>query len=164
MAAFTANAGEKIGHVFVKLPEPLPAPDIAFKDAGGKTRGLVEFRGKLLILYVWATWCPVCTIDMPNLDRLQAKLNSRSIAIIPLSIDRGESQIIHSYYKKHGFRFLEIYRDQDSLLAAVMGVRGTPTAFLINPLGLVIGISEGAANWDAPEVARALEEIKPSQK
>ena len=163
-AASTGKAGEKIAHVFSRLAQPFPVPEIAFRDAEGKSRGFIEFRGKVVVAYVWATWCPICAIDMPNLDRLQGKLSSKYTAVIPLSIDRGGNRFVHSFYKKKGIRFLQVYQDQDSILAAVLGIRGTPTAFLIDRSGIVIGISEGAADWNAPEVLRALKKLSRPDK
>jgi len=162
--AHTAKSDEKIGSVFSKLAKPFPAPDIAFKDTNGKPVGFIEFRGKVVVLYVWATWCPICAIDMPDLDRLQGKLNSKYTAVIPLSIDRGDIRFLHSFYKKKGIRFLQVYQDQDSILAAVLGIRGTPTAFLIDRSGIVIGVSEGATDWNASGVLRSLKKLSRPEK
>jgi thiol-disulfide isomerase/thioredoxin len=164
VATFPSEAGDKIGHVFTKLAHPFPAPEIAFTDPKGNHRGFIEFRGKVVVAYVWATWCLICAIDMPNLDRLQEKLNSDDTAVIPLSIDRAEIQVVQSYFEQKGIRFLQPYQDRDSILASVLGARGTPTAFLIDRAGFVIGVSEGAADWNAPETEKTLTELSRSRK
>ncbi|NJM35692.1 MAG: TlpA family protein disulfide reductase [Rhodomicrobium sp.] len=69
--------------------EPKPLADIAFTDADGRERRLSEWRGKTVLVNLWATWCAPCKREMPSLDRLQAKLGSNEFAVLPISLDRG---------------------------------------------------------------------------
>src|SRR5215475_6538370 len=74
---------------FSRIDPPLPAPGDPFKDSAGKELHLKDFRGKLVLLNIWATWCAPCRAEMPSLDRLQAKLGGDGFLVLPLSLDRG---------------------------------------------------------------------------
>src|ERR1700690_4494598 len=74
---------------FSRINPSLPAPDDGFSDVNGHSLSLADFRGKYLLLNLWATWCGPCVAEMPSLDRLQAVLGSANFAVLPISVDRG---------------------------------------------------------------------------
>jgi len=134
------------------LPRTETIPDVAFRDAAGRDIGFVELRGKPAVAMFWATWCTVCYGEMPKIDRLQASLGGR-VNIRPLSIDRGGIPAVQAYYAKRGFAALAPYHDPESIFASIMGIRGVPTAFILDAQGRMAGVVEGPADWDSQAMA-----------
>ena len=133
------------------------APEIAFKDRNGRDWGFVEFRGRPLVVTFWATWCPVCAVEMPQLDRLQAELGGMGIKVIALSIDREGVAAVERYFARRGIRHLEAYSDVEAILASVMGIEGVPTSFIIDADGRIAGAAEGGVDWSAAQVRAFIE-------
>ena len=96
---------------FVFVGRPTPVPEINFDDAEGRSRKLPDFKGKVLLLNIWATWCGPCRTEMPALDRLQARLGSADFEVIPVSIDRAGMEAIRKFYSEIGVRNLAMYID-----------------------------------------------------
>lgn len=127
-------------------------PDVAFKDGAGQDKGFVEFQGKPVVAMFWATWCTVCYGEMPKINALQAELGDR-VNIVPLSIDKGGLPAVKAYYRRRKLATLEAYLDDERIFASIMGIRGVPTAFVLNSQGQMVGVSEGPVAWHSPEVA-----------
>jgi thiol-disulfide isomerase/thioredoxin len=136
---------------FSRIDPSLPAPDDSFADVGGRTISLADFRGKYLLLNLWATWCGPCVSEMPSLDRLQAALGSDNFAVLPISVDRGGAPLVTDFYDKHRISHLGVYVDPSNRIAHSMSVSGLPTSFLVGPDGRVVGALVGATDWDTPE-------------
>ncbi|QRG10014.1 TlpA family protein disulfide reductase (plasmid) [Xanthobacter dioxanivorans] len=81
---------------FVRRETPAPVPELQFADGEGKPRTLGDFRGKVVLLNVWATWCLSCRKEMPTLDRLQAALGGPDFEVVALSVDRGGAEIVRN--------------------------------------------------------------------
>jgi len=133
---------------FVLADRPEPAPEITFSDAAGNTLRLADFRGKVVLLNLWATWCAPCVKEMPALDRLQAKLGGPDFAVLALSIDREGLAKVQPFFAQNRIASLPPYLDQGGRAPAAFGARGLPTTLLIDRDGRVIGRQEGAAAWD----------------
>ncbi len=136
---------------FSRIDPSLPASDDSFTDVGGHRLSLADFRGKLLLLNLWATWCGPCVAEMPSLDRLQAALGGANFVVLPVSVDRGGAQVVTDFYHKHRIAHLGIYVDPANRIAQGMSVSGLPTSFLVGPEGRVVGALVGATDWDTPE-------------
>lgn len=137
---------------------PLPRRDrmldVAFKDAAGRDIGFVELRGKPAVAMFWATWCTICYGEMPKVDRLQRRLGDRA-HIVPLSIDKGGMPAVQAYYKRRDLDVLNAYIDPEAIIASMMGIRGVPTAFVLDSDGRMAAFAEGPADWDS----RAMEKF-----
>jgi thiol-disulfide isomerase/thioredoxin len=127
------------------------APELSFVDAEGKDRGLSEFRGKLVLLNLWATWCAPCVREMPSLERLQAKLGGDRFTVLALSQDRGGLFQVRQFYEAQKLKGLDIFVDKTMASARAIKAPGLPTTLLIDPEGREIGRLVGATEWDAPE-------------
>lgn len=134
---------------------PKAIAPLVFADAAGNRRTLDDFHGKLILLNIWATWCPPCREEMPTLDRLQATLGGPDFAVVALSIDAGESglALVRRFYREAGVQHLPIYIDSIGEAAGKLGSVGLPTTLLIDRDGQEIGRTVGPASWDSPEVA-----------
>lgn len=135
-------------------PAPRPVPEIRFLDADGKPLTLANFRGKVVLLNVWATWCPPCRKEMPSLDRLQAKLGGADFEVVALSIDRGGIFVVQEFFKEADVEALAFYIDPSVEVMSRLGIVGLPTTLLIDRSGREIGRWVGPAEWDQPEVVQ----------
>jgi len=139
-------------HAFNFAPtEPKPAPEISFFDGEGDVRTLSEYRGKVLVLNLWATWCAPCRREMPGLDRLQAELGEEGLLVMPLSMDRGETNLIKQFYEDVGLPTLGIYHDPRASAGRAFGAFGLPTTIVIDREGQEVGRLMGPAEWDSEE-------------
>lgn len=140
------------------IDDPQSLPPFTFRERtakGDRELGFVELEGKALVVTFWATWCSVCAREMPKLERLQQELGDENLLVVALSQDAGETEVVADYLKKAGLADLRLFHDNQRVFAAVMGVTGVPTSFVIDPRGRMVGAVEGGADWDSDE-ARAL--------
>lgn len=132
---------------------------IAFDDADGKKTTVGAFKGKTILLNLWATWCVPCRTEMPALDKLQADLGSDKFAVVPVNIDTVRVDKARNFLKDIGASSLPFYSDDTAdILQALkrnQKVVGLPTTVLIGADGCEIGTMAGPAQWDSPE-AKAL--------
>lgn len=132
------------------LEHPRPAPDYRFKGPAGQDLSLADFRGKVVFLNFWATWCPPCIEEMPSLDRLQAKLGGERFEVLALSLDRSR-EIIEAFYQDTDLDQLAIYRDEGGKAMEVFRAGVLPTTLIIGPDGLLLGGLAGPADWASEE-------------
>lgn len=137
------------------LREPTPAPSIAFLDPDGRPIKLDAYRGRLVLLNVWATWCAPCVKELPSLNRLQAALGGDSFQVLLVSVDRKGLEVAAPFLEKLGIKGLRTAADPKSELARALGVAGLPTTLLIDAKGRIIGKMLGDAEWDS-QAAKAL--------
>ena len=131
---------------------PRPLPELQFEDGNGKPVTLADFRGKVVLLNIWATWCTPCRREMPTLDRLQARLGGPDFEVVALSIDRAGIEVVTKFYAEIGVRHLAKYIDESSKAAPQLNAVGLPTTLLIDRGGREIGRRVGPAEWDTPEM------------
>jgi thiol-disulfide isomerase/thioredoxin len=125
--------------------------ELQFQDASGKVLTLADFRGRVVLLNIWATWCGPCRKEMPALDRLQAKLGGPGFQVLALSIDRSPDRI-QPFFDEIGIKNLSIYTDRSSAAMATLDVVGVPTTLLIDREGREIQRWVGPVEWDSPEI------------
>jgi thiol-disulfide isomerase/thioredoxin len=147
----------KLGE-FVASPTPFPAPSLTLTDTTGSAADLSDFRGKVVVLNLWATWCEPCLREMPSLDRLQFHFGSR-IVVLAVSEDRGGAKGVEPFIAKLGLKSVKVYIDPKSEAGHAFEVQGLPTSFVIDDDGKVRGKVEGAADWDSPKMAAILEPL-----
>ncbi len=140
---------------FTLHPSPRPAPEAPFKTKEGAATTLAEFRGRVLLVNYWATWCSPCVAEMPSLDRLEAALGGADFAVLPIASDRAGLRVVEPFYAKAELKRLPIYLDQDMKFTRGSGVRGLPTTLIVDRGGREVGRMEGDAAWDSVD-AQAL--------
>ena len=131
-------------------------PDIRFQDADGKPLALSEFRGKVVLLNVWATWCAPCRKEMPALDRLQQQLGGPDFQVVALSIDNGGVAAVQRFYDEIGIRTLAVYVDPTTEATGKLRTLGIPTTLLLDREGRERWRKTGPAEWDSPEIIESL--------
>ncbi|MBI4184449.1 MAG: TlpA family protein disulfide reductase [Proteobacteria bacterium] len=141
---------------FSILDRPREVPAVHFEDAEGRSLSLADFRGKVVLLNLWATWCGPCRREMPTLDRLQARLGGPEFEVLALSIDRAGIDVVRNFYREVGVERLAMYIDASGKAARALGALGLPTTLLIDQEGREIGRLIGPAEWDAAEMVAFL--------
>lgn len=136
---------------FTVHPSPRAIADIAFRDRDGKEFRLSDFKGKVALLNVWATWCPPCRREMPTLDKLQSMLGGKEFEVIALSIDRGGVHVVEAFFMETGVKHLRLFIDQSMAAMRQISVVGLPTTLLIDREGREVWRYAGAAEWDNDE-------------
>ncbi len=140
-----------------KPAEPAKAlPESRFVDAEGKAQSLDAYKGKVVVLNFWATWCAPCVREMPSLDRLQAALREEGLAVLPLSLDGPTKPRVEPFYKAQKLDNLPILFDEKNATFGRFGVGVLPTTIVIGRDGREVGRLEGPAEWDAPEALALL--------
>ena len=146
------------GFNFTLLDEPRTLPELRFVDGEERALSLVEFRGRLVLLNIWATWCVPCRREMPTLDRLQVKLGGPDFEVLALSIDRQGLPAVKAFYEELGLEALRVYVDVSMNVTRDLGVVGIPTTLLVDRKGGESGRLVGPAEWDTPEMISFLRE------
>jgi thiol-disulfide isomerase/thioredoxin len=131
---------------------PQPLPEIQFENGEGEAMSLADFKGSVVLLNIWATWCAPCRREMPTLDRLQATLGGPDFQVVALSIDRQGLSAVQEFYAELGLQTLPIYVDQSGKAQHALSVLGIPTTLLLDREGNEIGRLLGPAEWDSPEM------------
>jgi len=155
----SAPAGSSSPLKFSVYDEPRVLAEIHFSDEQGQDLTLADFRGRVVLLNVWATWCVPCRKEMPALDRLQAKLGGDDFVVIPLSIDRKGVEAVKSFYREVGVEKLAMYLDPSGKGSRGLAVPGVPTTLLIDRDGREIARKMGAAEWDGAEIVALVERV-----
>jgi thiol-disulfide isomerase/thioredoxin len=146
---------------FVPQATPAPVPAIRFVDGADRERSLEEFRGRVVLLNFWATWCEPCVREMPALQRLQAALAHEPFLVLALSQDRAGLPLVQKFYREHDLDGLEMFADKTSSASRSFKLRGLPTTVLIDQDGRELGRLEGAADWDSPEALALMRHYLP---
>jgi len=153
-APAASGAGQNLGQ-FTALTASLPAPALVFTTRDGVQKHLADFKGKLVLVNLWATWCVPCVEEMPSLDRLQAKLGDK-LTILAISEDRQGEKVVSPFLAKIGIQHLAIFLDPKSAATNEFGAQGLPTSYLIARDGTIVGKEEGGATWDSGEMIAKL--------
>lgn len=140
---------------------PRSATELAFLTADGRPVALSDFRGRTILLNLWATWCLPCRAEMPALDRLQAKFGGPGFEVVAINIDTARLDRRQAFLNEAGVKSLAFYADPKAdvfqTLKRVGKVVGLPTTILIDSRGCEIGSMAGPAEWDSPDAFRLIE-------
>lgn len=139
---------------FVARAEPQEVPALSFKDGSGAMRSLQDWKGKVVLLNLWATWCAPCRREMPSLDRLQAKLGGDAFEVVAVSIDKVGDPA--AFLERNGITSLKLYHDETTKVGTAVKAFGMPTTLLIGKDGRELGRLTGPAEWDSPEALELL--------
>jgi thiol-disulfide isomerase/thioredoxin len=140
---------------------PLRIPDLAFQDASGKPLTLADWRGRTVLLNLWATWCVPCRKEMPTLDALEQKLGGPDFQVVAVNIDTRDPDKPKTFLKDIGVQKLSYYADASAKsfqdLKAIGRAFGMPTTVLIDPHGCEIGTIAGPAEWASGDAVKLIQ-------
>lgn len=149
-AAFATPQG------FALHDSPQPVANVDFEIEDGSRGQMEDFRGKVILVNVWATWCVPCREEMPTLDALQVELGGDDFEVVALSIDRAGAPAVRRFYDEIGVSNLNMYVDPTMRSATALRSLGLPTTILIDAQGRELGRLVGPAEWDDPEMVSFL--------
>ena len=132
------------------------APDFEIENlAGGKT-GLVDYRGKIVLLNFWATWCMPCRAEMPGMETIWKKYKEQGFVVLAASVDEGSRGRIETFSKLFDLSF-PVLLDPESKVSDLYNVSNMPTSFLIDRNGKIISRIVGTEEWTSPEAIQLVE-------
>ncbi len=141
--------------------KPLKLPDLAFHDAAGKERKLSDWKGRTVLLNLWATWCVPCRKEMPALEALEKKLGGPAFEVVAVNIDTRNPDKPKAWLKDVGVTGLTYYADPNAKvfqdLKAIGRAFGMPTTLLVGPNGCEIAYLAGPAEWASNDAVKLVE-------
>lgn len=140
---------------FLVRPERKPVADLEFQDAGGKPLKISDWKGRVVLINLWATWCAPCRKEMPDLAELQKELGSKDFEVVAISVDRKGVEASSVFLKETGADSLKLYIEPTTAIVNDLQAIGLPATVLIDRQGNEIGRLLGPADWASPE-AKAL--------
>jgi thiol-disulfide isomerase/thioredoxin len=158
-AAGAHSVGKKLTH----LADSGPAPDYAFVNADGQPVKLTDFKGKVVVMNIWATWCGPCVTEMPTLAKLQASYAGKPVEVVAISIDSPDDTAkAKQFLAKHAP--LKFYQDKAMKLPFVLkpAADGTPITIIYGKDGLEKGRVSGDADWSQPDAHVAIDKALAS--
>ena len=139
---------------------PLKLPDLAFEDGDGKPRKLSEWRGRTVLVNLWATWCVPCRKEMPALDSLQTKLGGPDFEVVAVNIDTRDPEKPKNFLKDANLARLNYYSDQKAKvfqdLKSIGRALGMPTSVLVDGQGCEIATIAGPAEWASDDALKLI--------
>jgi thiol-disulfide isomerase/thioredoxin len=143
--------------------EPKPVPELSFDTPEGTKASLADFKGRTVLLNLWATWCVPCRQEMPALDRLQGILGSKDFSVVAVNIDTTKLDRPQAFLHEIGVKNLKLYTDSTTAafqtLKQAGKVFGLPATILIGRDGCEIGTMAGPAQWDSEDALALLNAI-----
>ncbi len=138
--------GNEVQQVANSAPATMePAPDWSLKDLDGKMVKLADFKGKVVILNFWATWCPPCRAEIPDFVSLQKEYATKGLAIVGVSLDQNGPNVVKSFVKKFGINYPVVMGSAEAA-AAYGGIEVVPTTFVIDRAGQVVYVQQGGVD------------------
>jgi thiol-disulfide isomerase/thioredoxin len=147
---------------------PLRLPDLAFEDAGGKPRKLSEWRGRTVLVNLWATWCVPCRKEMPALESLQTRLVGPDFEVVAINIDTRDPDKPKNFLKDANLTRLDYFSDQKAKvfqdLKSIGRALGMPTSVLVDGQGCEIATIAGPAEWASDDAVKLIAAaVKPAK-
>ena len=136
-------------------------PALKLKDLDGRERSLAEFKGKVVVLNFWATWCDPCKAEMPSMQALADKFGTGKVAVVGVNYQEGEPRI-RRFLQTTPVRF-DILLDRDGTVTKAWITRVFPTSLIIGPDGRVRNLVVGEYDWNSPEIEQAIARLLPAE-
>ncbi len=148
----------RMGALGVQPLDGKNARDFALPGMDGKTVRLSDFRGKVVFLNFWATWCPACRVEMPAMETVHRRLRDRGFAVLAVAVDVKGKKTVAPFLKEYGLTF-PILLDPKNAVMDRYRVTLIPTTFLIGPRGEFLGKVIGPKEWDGKSATRLFESL-----
>ena len=145
-ATAVAKPAASVLNVIDRSHAGTPAPDIVFERHGGDKAKLADFRGKKLLVNLWATWCAPCIAEMPELDRLAGARRGKMV-VLPISQDMEGWMAVNKFFTEGKFNAIEPYVDQPGSFAEALKAKGLPISILYDEEGKEVWRVAGTPNW-----------------
>jgi thiol-disulfide isomerase/thioredoxin len=143
----------------IRLREPRVIAGFAFTDADGAPKTLADWRGKVVLINLWATWCVPCREELPSLDRLQARLGGKDFSVVAISLDRNGADAPKRFLDSSKLTHLQLFMDPKGESTSRLTAQGLPTSLLIDREGREVARLAGAAEWDGPALSGVIQAL-----
>lgn len=130
------------------LPKTYPIKPVAFNDVDGKAIDFSHYKGKVIMVNMWATWCPPCVRELPAIERLATKFKAEDFALLPISIDAEGKQQVQSFLNTLGMAGFNSYYDPEQNLGQVFPLDTIPATFILDQDGQLIAFVRSFVDWD----------------
>jgi thiol-disulfide isomerase/thioredoxin len=140
----------------IKMVQALPV-EIRLKDLNGKPVSLSDFRGKIVFLNFWTTWCYACRIEMPDMEKLHQKFKNTDFAMVTINLQESVSQV-KQFFKDFKLTFTALL-DSDGGVGALFMITAIPTTFILDKKGIIIGKVMGPREWDSKAAIALFENL-----
>lgn len=140
-----------------EMKDRSPAPEFTLPDPAGQKRALKDFRGKLVLLNFWATWCAPCREEMPGMERLYQRFKDKGFVIVGVNVKDSRKEAL-SFLKELKIMF-PIVLDPDGQVGLLYGAWGLPVTYLVDPKGTAIARAWGPADWNSPGARQLIAQL-----
>jgi len=130
---------------------------INLKDMNGQQVSLADFKGKIVFLNFWTTWCPTCRIEMPSMEKLHRKLKDKDFAMVTVNLQESASQV-KTFFKEFKLTFTALL-DSTGEVGVSFGIRAIPTTYILDKTGRIIGLANGPREWDSKDAVALFENL-----
>jgi thiol-disulfide isomerase/thioredoxin len=151
----TCFAGE-----LIQLKSRPQAPDFELADIGGKIHLLSDYRGEVVLVNFWATWCVPCRAEMPSLERLNRNFKGTKLEILAVNWGESKRKVANFYFETDPPMSYKMLLDPDKSASQFWPMQGLPMTFLVDREGHVSYISSGGRHWDTAEVAKIIRQLQ----
>jgi len=141
----------------LKLPRRTDPIEIRLKDLNGNLVSLSDFRGRIVFLNFWTTWCPTCRIEMPSMEKLHQKFKGKDFVMVTVNIQESASQV-KKFFKMFNLTFTALL-DTTGEVATGFSIRSIPTTFILDKSGRTIGTILGPREWDSKRAVALFEHL-----
>lgn len=141
-----------------RLGKGLPAPDFSLPALDGQRIRLSDYRGKVVLLNIWATWCLPCVEEMPSMERLHQTMSEEDFKILAVSIDASGAEAVRAFMKHHGLSFTAL-SDPQNTIRSLYQITGVPESFIIDRNGVIVEKVIGPRDWAAADTVGFLREL-----
>lgn len=155
---FAADAVPELSYKLTRIEPPVAAPDFSLTDMDGATHRLSDYRGKVVLVNFWATWCPPCKAEMPSMERLYAQFQDRDFELLAVNAEVDGLEVLPDFLQKHPHTF-PIPVDTEGDVQVKYGVFRFPESFIIGRDGKVVEHIIGARDWSDNQTIQLIDSL-----
>ena len=141
------------------LPHGFPLKSVPFHDAADKAHDFSQYRGKVVIVNMWATWCPPCVRELPALDRFSQRLAKDNVVLVPISIDQADKEEVRSFLDERGMKNFNSFFDPHMELSEIFPLDTIPATFILDTNGTLVAFVRSFVDWDDPKVENKIRKL-----
>ena len=156
---YAAQKQPPLGHELSRLPTPVPAPAFTLKDIDDKPHSLADYKGKVVLLNFWGTWCPPCRREMPSIERVYEHLHTKNFVVLAINqMETADDVFVYTSQLSMAPTFPILF-DKNSDVATAYRVKGLPTSYLIDKNGNIRFRAIGGREFDNPKVEKQINSL-----
>ena len=162
---FAGTENRKLERLFeemgvMQVPPAADPVEVQLKDQNGRLTSLSEFRGKIVFINFWTTWCLACVIEMPSMEKLHQKFKDKDFVMLGINLQESEATVLQ-FFKQHKLTFTTLL-DETGDVGTAFRIRGIPTTFILDKKGIIIGKAMGPREWDSRDSIALFEYLTDS--